>query len=168
MTVEYQIIYSLLFMILVCLFTIGLSIFKLNYLKEPSQGIAIREQLPNIGVQTYDQASKLLLDEIYLHNIRNLILINLNCSQCDKLLSSLKTIRPDILENLRFIVTGSNEDESKISNTLYRNKVLFANLSEVTNELKVSVYPFIFQSDERGIILDKGFIFSDNITKYIN
>ncbi|WIM40959.1 hypothetical protein PO903_08865 [Paenibacillus sp. PK4536] len=168
MNAEYQIIVSLILMILVVLFIIILVINKFKVSKVINQGIEIGGGLPNIVVHNYLNQEVNLLEEIHSQNIDTFILIDLNCSQCEKVLKTLKVIKSEYLRNIRFLTVGSEDGYSKISNQSFQHQVLSANMEDVINILKVNGFPFIFKNDVYGKITSKGYISEENITKYIN
>ncbi|WDF50307.1 hypothetical protein PQ460_20340 [Paenibacillus sp. KACC 21273] len=168
MNAEYQIIVSLIFMILVILFIIILVIHKSKVSKVINQGIKIGEKFPNIIVYNSINQKVPLLKEIYSQKIDTLILIDVNCSQCEKVLKTLKIIKPEYLKNIRFLAVGSEDITSKISNHSFQNQLLLAQMEDVINQIKVNGFPFIFKNNIDGTITSKGYISEDTITKYIN
>ncbi|MFP3793741.1 hypothetical protein ACTOS9_04000 [Bacillus subtilis] len=137
--------------------------------KRLSRGITVKE-----GVELGSNFPEVMAENIegdYIsvkgEKARLFIFIDLECTECMKLFTSLKVYQQNYLQGIIFILIKNNLNKNRISKSLIKKQTLFIEEKDVFETFNVSSFPFFMGVDTNGVVIQRGYISKHNLIDFI-
>ncbi|AWQ15998.1 hypothetical protein [Bacillus velezensis] len=136
---------------------------RLNRGVTVKEGIEVGSEFPVVMAENIEGDYSSIKKE----KARLFIFIDLECSECMKLFSSLKVYQKSYLDGIIFILIKSNLNKKLISKSSIKDQALFIEEQDILGTYNISSLPFFIGISHTGIVTQRGYISKHNLVDFI-
>lgn len=166
MSLHFELYSFLLILLIIQTLFYFLIYYRLNRNNNVKEGIEIGSPLSEINIDI-GNGGRDLLNEIIHRDARVFVFLDMNCTECNKLLNVLNIIKIERLEGFRLIITKSEDNMSKICEYSLFEKSFFLDLDTIKEIFNIRSFPILMKFDKNAVVIDKSYASTEKILQYV-
>ncbi|MGY3312019.1 hypothetical protein ACV242_000515 [Peribacillus simplex] len=132
-----------------------------------NEGLEIGNSIPSVVLEDFS-GKQFKFDSSKSEDNQLLIILDLDCKECNKMFKSLDVYNQLYLKNVKLVFLKSEFNLLEITKSAYKNHSFFLEKEVILNQFKISSFPFYLNLDKKGTVLDRGYISKNNLIDFIS
>ena len=138
---------------------------KMKNVNVINEGLGIGSSFPEVEVENYAGEVQRISKKTEKKHL--FIMLDLNCKECNSVFNSFKAYNQNYLKNVTLVFLKNDFNIQSINKSVYKSCSVFLDENIMLDKFKISGFPFYFQLDNQGLVMDRGYISKYNMIDFI-